>query len=71
MIEKARTAQPTSYERPQLGCGFFVARDRQIAWARRRGISIDRQCCVSNLSCFPQMFSESCKFLGSIFELHI
>jgi hypothetical protein len=47
MVEKARTAHLAFYGRPQLGRGFFAVRDRQVAWAGRRGVRIDRQCRVA------------------------
>jgi hypothetical protein len=48
MVEKTRTSQLASYERPQLGRGFFAVRNRQVAWATQRGIGIDRQCRVAS-----------------------
>jgi hypothetical protein len=47
MVEKVRNALLASYERPQLGYGFFAVRDRQVAWAKRAGIGIDSQYRVS------------------------
>jgi hypothetical protein len=47
MVERARTAHLASYGRLQLGRGFFAVRDRQVAWAERRGIGIDSQCRVA------------------------